>query len=74
MLCIKNYMGHNELCLLSGLCPRGGPSQPISDDMDLVVEEMADEMKAISGIIFFNDVKRSTPINGQLQGPQERTI
>jgi hypothetical protein len=39
----------HELCLLSGLRPGGGPPYLLtsSDEIDLVVEEMADEIKAI---------------------------
>ena len=41
-------MGWNELCLLSGLRPGGGPSHLLSDyDIDRVVEEIAGEIKAI---------------------------
>lgn len=43
-------MGHNELCLLSGLRPGGGPSHLLlpDDDIDRVIKEMANEIKAIS--------------------------
>jgi hypothetical protein len=44
-------MGHNELCLLSGLRPGGGPSHlllPGHHDIDSGVQIMADEIKEIS--------------------------
>jgi len=43
-------MGHDELCLLSGIRPLGGPRHLVNThDLDRVVAEMADEIKAISG-------------------------
>ena len=46
---LKIIMGHNELCLLSGLRPGGGPSHLLEDyNMDRVVQEIAGEIKAIS--------------------------
>ena len=46
-------MGWNELCLLSGLRPGGGPSHLLlpDHDIDSVVEVMADEIREISETI-----------------------
>jgi len=42
-------MGHDELCLLSGIRPGGGPRNLLyQDSVDTVVAEMTDEIKAIS--------------------------
>jgi hypothetical protein len=42
-------MGHDELCLLSGIRPGGGPRNLLSQyDLDRVVAEMTDEIKTIS--------------------------
>jgi len=42
-------MGHDALCLISGIRPRGGPRHLVlTSDLDRVVTEMTDEIKAIS--------------------------